>query len=346
MIIGGVRLPRGHQLVPCPDRARQAGSLRLGAPVRQLHVVGFTSDHAGLILTGRPGAKTGSYVLVVDQQLIDQIERARQVQRGEIDRGPEGSGVGGTRSRVGSALSPREIQARLRSGQSIPEIAAEAGVGTEWVERFAPPVWAEQAAAVEQAGRIPVQTARRGVSDRPLAQAVIRNLSDRGVRMPTDKLTEAWWAQHLVDSDWLVRFSYPYRGRTLHAEWTLDTAAGIVTPRNRLGTDLGFVGPEPDRQAPPEIPARQSSRPRRPPEPGRQSASRGSDPGTRALRGGPPGTGSNGHRGTGEPGRRPVHTEDLSYGEPQLSLPLGIRATHRRFSPGAISDEGRRQAGG
>jgi Protein of unknown function (DUF3071) len=201
-----------------------------GAPVRQLHVVGFTSDHAGLILAGRRGAKTGSYFLALDNHLLGQIATARRVPQADSPR-----------SGVGSALTPREIQARLRSGYTVAEVAAEAGVATDWIDRFAAPVLAEQAAAIDRAGRLSMQTPRRGASDRPLAAAVLRNLADRGIRLTNHELAEAWSAAHLVDHDWLVRFTFTSRGRTLDAEWTLDMAGGTLTPRNRLGIELGFV---------------------------------------------------------------------------------------------------------
>ena len=42
-----------------------------------------------------------------------------------------------------SALSPREIQSRIRSGATVEEVAVEAGVGVDQVEPFAVPVLAE-----------------------------------------------------------------------------------------------------------------------------------------------------------------------------------------------------------
>jgi hypothetical protein len=212
--------------------------------VRELHVVGFTSDHAGLILAGRPGAKTGSYTLTLDGRLMEQIETAKRVQRGDAGRGPGEPEPGRSGSRGGSRLSPREIQARLRSGRTVAEVAAEAGVGTDWVERFATPIFAEQRAAIERAGRLPVQTARRGESDRPLAVALNRNLAARGIRMTPAELAEAWSACHLVDRDWLVSLTFVSRGRSVDAEWILDTAGGTLSPRNRLGAELGYVSPD------------------------------------------------------------------------------------------------------
>lgn len=229
-----------------------------GSLVRQLHVIGFTSDHAGLILAGRQGAKTGSFVLQIDDTLLDHLDRARSI--GAVDGAdvenhlapapPAVDGVAALteaprtpRTSVQSGLSPREIQARLRAGRTVEEVAAEAGVGTDWVDRFAAPVLAEQAAAVARAGDSTLHTARKGQSDRPLEASVLRNLADRNVMMTAAEFASGWSALHLIDHDWLVRFRFRSRGRAMVAEWTYDTGSGTLTSRNRLGLELGFVDP-------------------------------------------------------------------------------------------------------
>ncbi len=49
-----------------------------------------------------------------------------------------------------SALSPREIQSRIRSGATVEEVAVEAGVGVDQVEPFAVPVLAELDHIIEE----------------------------------------------------------------------------------------------------------------------------------------------------------------------------------------------------
>ena len=212
--------------------------------VRRLYLVGFSDEHGGLLLAGRKGAKSGSFVLAVDDELWAEVGRARRGVASERDRAAH------RRSGVESALSPREIQARLRAGRSLEEVAAEAGVGVEWVDRFAAPVLAEQAAAVGRAWRAVLQTTRRGPSDRPLEASVLRNLADRGASMTTQEFQDGWTARHLVDTDWLVAFTFRNRGRSTTAEWTLNLANGALTPRNRAGTELGFVEAAPRAVSP------------------------------------------------------------------------------------------------
>ena len=117
------------------------------------------------------------------------------------------------------------MQARLRAGRTVAQVAAEAGVQLEWVERFAAPVLAEQAAAIARAGQTVLHT-KRGASDRPLAASIVRNLADRGVRLSEDEMQSAWSAQYILDNEWLLRFRYRSRGRDLEPEWLLDMSSG------------------------------------------------------------------------------------------------------------------------
>lgn len=209
--------------------------------MRRLHVVEYAAELGGFVLATRKGAKSGGYFLAVDDALIEQLEHNRG---GDDERmtAPEVAAPV-PRTSSGSALTPREIQARLRAGYTIEEVATEAGVGTDWIERFAAPVLAEQAAAVDRAGRAVLHTPRKGPSDRPLEASVRRNLAERGVLMGEEEFQNGWAARHLVETDWLVSFRFRNRGRQLSAEWMLNVANGALTTRNRLGTDLGYIEP-------------------------------------------------------------------------------------------------------
>lgn len=204
--------------------------------MRQLHVIGFTSDHGGLLLAAKQGAKTGSYFLKLDSAVFDQIETARLARSGVDPSEPRPPRV-----QVESALSPREIQSRIRAGRTVNQVASEAGVSVEWIDRFAAPVLAEQIAAAERAGRAYLTTTRRGTSDRPLASAVARNLAARGVRMEEGELNDAWAAHHLVDGEWLVSLRFRSRGRSVVAQWIYNATNNSLISQNRLGSELGYV---------------------------------------------------------------------------------------------------------
>src|SRR4051812_19931336 len=65
--------------VPSPAMsARPVGRLGPGAPVQQLHLVGLTTENDSLICSARKGAKSGSFVLPVDERLLQVIAEAVQ----------------------------------------------------------------------------------------------------------------------------------------------------------------------------------------------------------------------------------------------------------------------------
>ena len=58
----------------------------------------------------------------------------------------------------------------------------------------------------------------------------------------------------LRDARWVVRFEYEARKRKQLAEWEVDLKAGALTPRNRLGSDLGYVESGRRRRPGPPVP--------------------------------------------------------------------------------------------
>ena len=204
--------------------------------MQQLHLVGFTADNRGLIFSARKGAKSGGFVVPLDDKLLARVDE--MVARREAEeQGP------GSSSRPKSSLSPREIQARLRAGRTIAQVAREAAVEEEWVARWAAPIAAEQAQVVERAQELTMEKNRVGPSAVPLGEAVRWNMADKGIVFTDAGWTGSWDAFHLRASSWMVRFTYVYRRATHQAEWEVDTRDAVVISRNRQATDLGYVAP-------------------------------------------------------------------------------------------------------
>ncbi|MEY2433597.1 MAG: hypothetical protein QOC92_3322, partial [Acidimicrobiaceae bacterium] len=207
--------------------------------MQKLHLVGITTDHRGLIFSVRRGAKSGGYVIQLDDALINAVEELRAL------LGDEAGGDADSRSspRPQSALSVREVQARLRRGRTIEQVAREAGVEPAWVSRFAVPVLAEQAEVIRAARATRMSKSRIGLSAAPLGESVYRNLAERGVFEPREELDRAWRARQLTEGMWLVTFKYSARGHDNTATWEYDETTGTLRSRGRVGTLIGYREP-------------------------------------------------------------------------------------------------------
>jgi hypothetical protein len=232
-------------MLPSTSTTRWSGHA-WGERVEQLHLVGLTTDLEGLIFSVRKGSKSGSFIVPLDDQLVTtiiELLRRRETPAGEQAARVLSQAVGGMRlSRPESILSPREIQARLRAGRSIAEVAREAGVDSGWIERFAGPIRAEQIRVLEQALALTYTKPRRGESAQPLGKAVLWNLAELGVELTAEEIKMAWSAFQDDEGAWMIRFRYvDPEGDEQVAEWGFDPSENCLTSHNRLAWQLGYA---------------------------------------------------------------------------------------------------------
>jgi hypothetical protein len=158
--------------------------------MREARLVGLSQDGTQLILAM---AETGEeFAVPVD-------DRLRAALRGDRAR------LGQLEIQMESALRPRDIQARIRAGESPEAVAAVAQMPMERVMAFAGPVLAERDHIANLAQRASVR--RRGSGDAPT-----RNLgawvTDRLRLRQVDPASADWDAWRREDGRWAVRVSY------------------------------------------------------------------------------------------------------------------------------------------
>jgi hypothetical protein len=142
--------------------------------------------------------------------------------------------------RTESALSPREMQARLRAGASVESVAKAAGVSLERVDAFFGPVLSERIQVLDAAQSSTMTRARWGDSTRPLGDSVIANLAKvAGLREETIN----WTARRRNDGCWIVRVDFIARGRRRAAEWEWEPRERVVSALDTTATTLGYVEP-------------------------------------------------------------------------------------------------------
>jgi hypothetical protein len=205
------------------------------------------------MLSGRDDATSGEYFVAIDEYLLAAIEqfgdegddlddRQEEVRASSLAL-PRGALPAPVRlyPKPSSDLSPREIQARLRSGSTIADVAEEAGVDEEWIIRFAAPIIGEQARVVEQAQRLTFSKPRVGPSSQPLRTSVRWNLAEQGALKDDEVFDAGWSAYNIQGTRWVVRISFVAKRRRKIAEWEVDLREGELSARNRVATDLGYV---------------------------------------------------------------------------------------------------------
>lgn len=139
-----------------------------------------------------------------------------------------------------SALSPREIQTRIRSGESVADVARVAGVDHERVERFAAPVIAER----EHVAGLAMTSSARRRGETSASRTLRQVLSERLLTRGTDIDTVTWDSRRLDDGRWAVTADYVVDGTEHRATFFFDVAGRYSVAGDDEGRwVLGDVAP-------------------------------------------------------------------------------------------------------
>jgi len=179
--------------------------------MQDLTLVGVHDDGEHLVLVGPDGHRCR---VRVDEPLRAAVRRDR-ARLGQLQ--VEQSGV----------LRPKDIQARIRAGQTAEEVAADSGVPVENVRRYEGPVLAEREFVARQARAVRVRRGSPGVpgSYPTLDELVTQRLTAREV----DPAAVGWDAWR-TEGTWYIRLAFTAGGRDRHADWTYDVQLRHVSP--------------------------------------------------------------------------------------------------------------------
>jgi Protein of unknown function (DUF3071) len=202
--------------------------------MQELRLVAVSEDgsYAVLVVPGR----SGRFALPID-------ERLRTVARGQFSR------LAQYEIEVESPLRPKEIQDRIRAGETAEEIADAAGLPIDRIRRFEGPVLAEREFRAKEAQLATVRGGDAGPGPR-LGEVVTGRLSELGAS--ADELD--WDSRKRSDGNWQVQLAYTLGGRMYLAEWVYDARSRHVTPADdeaiRLCLDESqWPGPRPASRA-------------------------------------------------------------------------------------------------
>ena len=211
------------------------------------------------MLSRQKGVKSGGFVVDLDDQLRARLSELyrRHAEAGSRDAAPAGieevvpepelpvEGTAGEvslrRNAVRSVLTPKEIQAELRSGKSVQEVAGLAGTDTSWIERFLSPILAERRGIVDAVMTGVISRPRQGRSSCNVGQAIVANLRERKVAISPEDLGEGWSVARR-NGQWEVTFRYSLRGQYKQAQFAYDPEGG-VTAMDEEASVIGWRPP-------------------------------------------------------------------------------------------------------
>jgi hypothetical protein len=127
-----------------------------------------------------------------------------------------------------STLRPRDIQARIRAGETPEAVADAAQTTLERVMSYATPVLAERAHIADRAQRASVRRRGGEGSSRVLGEAVAAALRADNV----DPETVAWDAWRREDGRWTLVADLPGSGARRRAEFVFDAPGRYVLAEN------------------------------------------------------------------------------------------------------------------
>ena len=179
--------------------------------MQELRFVAVSEDgrYAVLAVPGR----SARFTLPID-------ERLRAVALGQTSR------LAQYEIEVESPLRPKEIQARIRAGETVEEIADAAGIAVERVRWFEGPVLAERAYIADQAQAASVRRPGESTPGPRLGEISAQRLTAVGA----DPDDVQWDARKRGDGNWQVLLTFTSGGRLHVAEWMFDPRRRHVIP--------------------------------------------------------------------------------------------------------------------
>jgi hypothetical protein len=203
---------------------------------------------AKLTFTGRSG--DGKRLLLVDESGQEHTLAIDARLRRALSSTPESNGQ--LEIPMESTLRPRDIQMRIRAGESPEAVAHAAGTSVEKIMPFAAPVMAERA-HVAQRAQLASMRRRSGESGaRTLGEAVSAHLRSHNV----DPDSVEWDAWRREDGRWTLTALYDVAGRVGTATFSHDPRGSFVTVDDEDARWLvGDVAPPTAESAAPASPA-------------------------------------------------------------------------------------------
>ncbi len=156
--------------------------------MRELGLDGLSED--GRFLVARDATTDESFHIPVDHRLSSLVAKSSR----------SGTPAGQLEIKMESSLSPRDIQTRIRRGETVQSVADSAGVPVDQIDRFAGPVLAEREYMCEQARKTTIRRKHVGGTGVLLGELINENIAAEG-GVPESATWDSWRRE---DGRWTV----------------------------------------------------------------------------------------------------------------------------------------------
>jgi hypothetical protein len=183
--------------------------------MQELKVIGV--ENGALLAASEDGAR---FRIEIDEVLQSRIRQAQPEQH------------------TGPRISPREVQAHIRSGLSAEDVADVTGASVDYIRRFEGPVLAEREHVITSALAVPVHVPADKDADDPASFGTV-------VRERLAKLGahgERWASWKDEERGWIVKLEFTADGIDHDARWGFEPRAHALAPQNSEAMTLSQHG--------------------------------------------------------------------------------------------------------
>ena len=186
--------------------------------MRALRVLGLAEDGHNLVC--EDGTSGELFTVPSD-------ERLRAAVRGDLSR------LGQLQIELEPQLRPREIQARIRAGATIAQVATAASTSVGRIERYAYPVLLERSTTAEKA-RLSHPIVDGNPTRKNLEELVMATLAERG------QDASVQWDAYRDDDGWVVALRWQAGRSENSAHWEIHSGSRTTTlhPRDDAAREL------------------------------------------------------------------------------------------------------------
>ncbi|RZU64962.1 DUF3071 family protein [Microterricola gilva] len=184
--------------------------------MQELKVIGV--ENGALLVASDEGER---FRIVIDEVLQSRLRQAQP----EVTNSPK--------------LSPREVQAYIRSGMSADDVAAVTGASLEYIQRFEGPVVAEREHMVSSALGVPVHTA---IDPEPADDAMTFGTVIRDRLASLGAHGERWASWKEPAGGWVIKLAFTADGIDHDARWAFEPKKLTLSPLNSEAVTLSQQG--------------------------------------------------------------------------------------------------------